>query len=230
MSVSGEPSAVLVLEGVTVRRSSALLLDGVTCQVPAGACTVLVGPSGAGKSTLLRLLNRFEEPTVGAVRYRGRPLPAWDVLTLRREVALVAQRPVVLTDRVLDELRVACPDLDEDAAAALLGRMGLPSVAVGRATSGLSGGEAQRVCLARALAVEPRVLLLDEPTSALDAHATKAVETVIGELVADGVTVVVVSHDTAQVRRIADHVLVLEDGRLIASGSADLISSLREGV
>ncbi|MFI6008662.1 ATP-binding cassette domain-containing protein [Streptomyces sp. NPDC051243] len=230
MSASGEPSSVLVLDGVTVRRSSALLLDDVTCRIPAGACTVLVGPSGAGKSTLLRLLNRFEEPTAGALSYQGRPLPAWDVLALRREVALVAQRPVVLTDRVLDELRVGRPDLDGDAAAALLGRMGLPSGAVDRATSGLSGGEAQRICLARALAVEPRVLLLDEPTSALDAHATKAVETVIGELVADGMTVVVVSHDTAQVRRIADHVLVLENGRLITSGSADRIASLQEGV
>lgn len=230
MSVSGEPSPVLALEGVTVRRSSALLLDGVTCRMPARACTVLVGPSGAGKSTLLRLLNRFEEPTAGAVSYQGRPLPAWDVLALRREVALVAQRPVVLTDRVLDELRVGRPDLDEDAATALLGRMGLPSDAVGRATSGLSGGEAQRVCLARALVVEPCVLLLDEPTSALDAHATKAVETMIGELVADGMTVVVVSHDTAQVRRIADHVLVLENGRLIASGTADRIASLQESM
>nr|WP_260859970.1 ATP-binding cassette domain-containing protein [Streptomyces cupreus] len=206
------------------------MLDGVTCRVPAGACTMLVGPSGAGKSTLLRLLNRFEEPTAGAVSYQGRPLPAWDVLALRREVALVAQRPVVLTDRVLDELRIGRPDLDEDAAAALLGRLGLPSGAVGRATSGLSGGEAQRVCLARALAVEPHVLLVDEPTSALDAHATKAVERVIGELVADGMTVVVVSHDAAQVRRIADQVLVLEDGRLIASGTADRIASLQEGV
>ncbi|MFC4467322.1 ATP-binding cassette domain-containing protein [Streptomyces xiangluensis] len=230
MPVSGEPSPVLTLDGVTVRRASTLLLHDVTCQVPAGACTVLVGPSGAGKSTLLRLLNRFEEPTAGAVTYRGRPLPAWDVLALRREVALVAQQPVLLADRLLDELRIGLPALAEADAGALLRRLGLPSGAADRATSSLSGGEAQRVCLARTLAVAPRVLLLDEPTSALDAYATKAVETVIGELVADGMSVVVVSHDTAQVRRIADHVLVLESGRLIDSGSADKISSLQEGV
>lgn len=140
MSFSGKPSGVLALEGVTVRRASALLLDEVTCQVPAGACTVLVGPSGAGKSTLLRLLNRFEEPTAGVVNYQGRPLSAWDVRALRREVSLHAQRPVLLTDRILDELRVGRPGLTEAEAAALLGRLGLSAGAIGRSTSGLSGG------------------------------------------------------------------------------------------
>src|SRR4051794_33685361 len=94
------------LEHVTVRRGGAVLLDAVTCQIPSGACTALVGPSGAGKSTLLRLLTRLEDPPAGTVRFRGEPLPALDVLALRRRATLVGQQPVLLTDTVVDDLRV----------------------------------------------------------------------------------------------------------------------------
>jgi putative ABC transport system ATP-binding protein len=119
--------------------------------VPAGVCTALVGPSGAGKSTLLRLLNRLEEPSGGTVCLQNRPLADWDVLALRRRVGLVAQQPVLLTDHVADDLRVGRPDLGEDQAARLLRQVGLPTAMLSRPTVGLSGGEAQRVCLARAL-------------------------------------------------------------------------------
>src|SRR5215831_1745181 len=111
---------LFTLENVTVRRDGAVLLDRVTCQVPAGECTVVTGPSGAGKTTLLRLLNRLEEPVTGQVCLDGRPLPGHDVLALRRRVALVAQAPVLLTSRVLDEVRAGRPGLGEEEAARLL--------------------------------------------------------------------------------------------------------------
>ncbi|MFJ9909514.1 ATP-binding cassette domain-containing protein [Streptomyces sp. NPDC101152] len=221
-------TSAFALEQVTVRCGDAVLLEGITCAIPASACTALVGASGAGKTTFLRLLNRLEEPTTGTVTFQDRPLPDWDVLTLRRHVTLVGQQPVLLTDTVLDDLRIGRPDLNRREAAALLDRAHLPTAYLDRATTNLSGGEAQRVCLARALAVRPQALLLDEPTSALDAVGTAAVEGVARELVADGLTVVLVSHNTAQARRLSDHVLVLDDGRLAEQGEAHRVDYLKE--
>lgn len=221
-------SPVFALDSVTVRRGRAVLLDDVTCAIPAGACTALVGPSGAGKSTFLRLLNRLQEPTRGTVLLHGRPLPELDVVALRRRVGLVGQQPVLLTDRVLDDLRVGRPELTQERAADLLDRVALPADLLTRPTAGLSGGEAQRVCLARALAVEPEALLLDEPTSSLDAVSAKAVEAVVRALVAAGLAVVLVSHDTAQARRTADLALVLRGGRLAEHGGAHDVDYLRD--
>ncbi|MFD4605416.1 ATP-binding cassette domain-containing protein [Streptomyces sp. NPDC058464] len=221
-------TSAFALEQVTVRRGDATLLQDITCGIPASACTALVGPSGAGKTTLLRLLNRLEEPTTGTVGFQGRPLPDWNVLTLRRRVVLVGQQPILLTDKVLDDLRVGRPGLGRHEAAALLDRAHLPAAYLDRSTTNLSGGEAQRVCLARALAVTPQALLLDEPASALDAVGTAAVEDVVRELVADGLTVVLVSHNTAQARRVSDHVLVLDDGRLVDQSEANHVDYLKE--
>ena len=217
--------AVLALDAVTVRRGDAVLLQDVTAQVLPGRCTAVVGPSGAGKSTLLRLLDRLEEPSSGRVLFHGQPLPAYSVREVRRRVGLVQQAPVLLGATVLEDVRTGRA-VDEREAASLLERAGLPGLALERPTAGLSGGEAQRVCLARALAVQPEVLLLDEPTSALDATAARAVEAVVLGLVAEGLTAVLVTHDLAQAARLADDVLVLEDGRLVESGPAARSSRL----
>jgi putative ABC transport system ATP-binding protein len=195
-------------------------LDGITASIAPGRCTALAGPSGAGKSTLLRLLDRLEEPTSGAVLLHGRPLPSYDVLEVRRRVGLVQQAPVLLGASVLEDLRTGRPELDEPEARDLLARAGLGDQSLDRATASLSGGEAQRLCLARALAVGPEVLLLDEPTSALDAVAAMSVERVVRALVADGLTAVLVSHDLRQARRLADDVLVLRAGRVEEAGPA----------
>ena len=209
----GEP-ALFSLERVTVRRGGTLLLDQVTCQIPAGACTAVTGPSGSGKTTLLRLLNRLDDPDAGRVCLDGRPLPDLDVLALRRRVALVAQAPVLLTGQVLDELRAGQPDLGEQDAAGLLDQVSLPPAMLSRGTAGLSGGEAQRLCLARALAAGPQVLLLDEPTSALDAVSARAVEQAAKSFTASGGSVVLVSHDPGQTRRVASQVLALRGGTI----------------
>jgi putative ABC transport system ATP-binding protein len=210
---SGEP-VLFSLEQVTVRRGGRLLLDQVTCQIPAGTCTALTGPSGSGKTTLLRLLNRLDDPDAGRVCLDGRPLPDLDVLALRRRVALVAQSPVLLAGQVLDELRAGQPGLGEQDAAGLLEQVSLPAAMLARGTAGLSGGEAQRLCLARALAAGPQVLLLDEPTSALDAVSAHAVEQTAKSFIAAGGSVILVSHDTGQTRRIASQVLALRGGHI----------------
>jgi putative ABC transport system ATP-binding protein len=212
--VTSDEPVLFSLELVTVRRGGTLLLDQATCQIPAGTCTALTGPSGAGKTTVLRLLNRLDDPDAGRVCLDGRPLPDLDVLALRRRVALVAQAPVLLTSQVLDELRAGQPGLGEQDAAGLLEQVSLPAAMLGRGTAGLSGGEAQRLCLARALAAGPQVLLLDEPTSALDSVSAQAVEQAAKSFIAAGGSVVLVSHDPGQTRRIASQVLALRGGHI----------------
>ena len=211
---------LFTLEDVDVVRAGTRILAGVSATVAQGRCTALVGPSGAGKSTLLRLLDRLEEPTSGRLLLGGQPLASFEVRSLRRRVGFLQQQPVALAPTVLGDLRVGRPELTREEAAALLVRVGLGGVEPDRDRESLSGGEAQRCCLARALAVGPEVLLLDEPTAALDAGAAAAVEEVLAGLVADGLTTVLVSHDLRQARRLADDVLMLAAGELVESGSA----------
>ncbi|MDA2809875.1 ATP-binding cassette domain-containing protein [Nocardiopsis sp. RSe5-2] len=209
-------------------RKGTPLLDGIDADVGQGRLTVVTGPSGAGKSTLLRLLNRLADPTRGHLAFNGRPLHEFDVLALRRRVVLVAQHPVLLTDDVAAELRVGRPDLDPADAADLLGRVGLPEELLHRPTAGLSGGQAQRLCLARALALQPEALLLDEPTSALDWAAAEVVLDLARTLTAAGTSVVAVSHDRRWVRA-ADSALVLDGGRLVEHGPPESLDYLPEG-
>jgi putative ABC transport system ATP-binding protein len=216
--MSSQEGHGFVLDGVTVIRGRARLLDWVSTHIKSGRCTAVIGHSGAGKSTLLRVLNRLQEPTTGRVLLDGAPIAETDVLALRRRVGLVAQRPVLLTARVTDETRVGRPDLPPHRVVELLQRVGLPAGFGDRRTAELSGGEAQRACLARALAVEPEVLLLDEPTSALDGPNAALITELARDHVTSGGTVVLASHDLAVVRSVADWVLVLDGGRLLVTG------------
>jgi putative ABC transport system ATP-binding protein len=209
------------LEAVTYRRAGRVVLDGLTVRLPTGASCV-AGPSGSGKSTLLRLLNRLADPDEGAVRYRGKDVRELDPLELRREVALVPQLPALVEGSVADNIRFAAelggrdPDLDR-----LLDLAGLDASFADRDAARLSVGEQQRVMLARALALEPGVLLLDEPTSALDAVARAAVEAALLDL-RDRleVSTALVTHDLAQARRLADYVVRLDRGRMVGAGTA----------
>jgi putative ABC transport system ATP-binding protein len=180
--------------------------------------TVLAGPSGSGKSTLLRLCNRLEVPSEGTVRFRGTDVAELDPLAHRRRVGMVFQRPATFPGSVRDNLLVACRDADDDLFVDVLGRAGLDADFLPRRADDLSGGEAQRVCLARTLATRPEVLLLDEPTSALDPGPARTLEQLARSLADDGVPLLWVSHDLAQVRRIADEVVVLDGGR-VADGA-----------
>jgi putative ABC transport system ATP-binding protein len=193
----------------------------VTGSIPDRGITVLAGPSGAGKSTLLRCCNRLEAPDSGVVRFRGDDVATLDIRRHRRQVGMVFQVPVTFAGTVLDNLRVAHPDLAPEQAAELLGRVHLDPAMVTRDAATLSGGEAQRMCLARCLATRPEVLLLDEPTSALDGHASQRLEELARELSEAGLPLLWVTHDLRQMRRLADHLVVVLDGRWAWDGPPD---------
>jgi putative ABC transport system ATP-binding protein len=202
------------LRDVRLARGGRQVLDGLSAEIPEGV-TALVGPSGSGKSTVLRLLNRLSDPDSGTVLYRGRDVRELDPLELRCEVALVPQLPALLPGTVASnvafatELAGAEPDLER-----ALGLAGLSGEFAERDVGKLSVGERQRVMLARALAQNPRVLLLDEPTSALDPEARGAVEQTIGRLESElDVAIVIVTHDHDQARRLATSAIGIEAGR-----------------
>lgn len=213
------------LRDVTLSRGGRRVLDSVSAGIPAGA-TAVVGPSGSGKSTLLRLLNRLADPDAGEISYQGRPLVERDPLALRKEVSLVPQLPALLDGTVASNLRYAArlagTDLD---IGRCLGLAGLEPAFAERDVSRLSVGEQQRTMLARALAQEPRVLLLDEPTSALDPAARDAVEATLLRLRQElAISLVVVSHDPEQARRLGDWVLRLEAGRAVGAGPLERVA------
>jgi putative ABC transport system ATP-binding protein len=189
------------------------LLHGVSVIVRSDAITVLAGPSGAGKSTLLRLGNRLEVPSGGVVRYRDTDISDIDPREVRKRIGMVFQRPVPFAGTVRDNLRVAAPDAEGAALSAVLDRVGLSPEMLDRVADDLSGGEAQRMCIARTLLTDPDVLLMDEPTSALDPENRRGIEQLARDFAAQGLGVVWVTHDLDQVRRIADDVVVLVDGR-----------------
>jgi ABC-type methionine transport system ATPase subunit len=207
------------LERVSLARAGKPVLRELSARLPEGASCV-AGPSGSGKSTLLRLLNRLADPESGRVLYRGADVRERDVLELRREVCLVPQLPALLQGTVADNIRFAASCADsEPEIARLLDLAGLDASFADRDAHRLSVGEQQRAMLARALALEPRVLLLDEPTSALDEAVRDAIESTLHELRARlGISIVLVTHDLAQARRMADWVVRIGAGRAVDQG------------
>jgi len=199
---------------VTVVRAGRRVLDEVTASIPAAGITVVSGPSGAGKTTLLRLCNRLEVPDAGKVSYRGQPLDELDPLTLRRRVGMVFQRPTPFPGTLADNLAVAHPDASTAELSTALTRVALDPGLLGQEARTLSGGELQRMCLARTLVTGPETLLLDEPTSALDAQPKQVFETTARDLAAQGITIIWVTHDDAQAGRVADRICHLRDGHL----------------
>jgi tungstate transport system ATP-binding protein len=180
----------------------------------------IIGPSGAGKSTLLRLLQGLERPAEGTIRVDGTPMPDPVPLALARRMTTVFQRPLMLDrsvrDNVLFGLRVRGRK-DRAPADPLLERLGLGHLASAQARQ-LSGGEIQRVALARAMAIEPDVLLLDEPAANLDPANVARVEAFIRDAQSRGTTIVLVTHNTHEARRLAHSTLLLIEGTVVESG------------
>jgi tungstate transport system ATP-binding protein len=204
--------ALIVASGVEVMRGGTRLLDGIGVAIQRGRRTFILGPNGAGKSTLLRVLHGLIEPSRGSVTW-GR------AMSRPREQAMVFQRPVLLRRSAAGNLRHALAlagirgvDAErriEDA----LSSVGLQDIA-GRPARVLSGGEQQRLALARASALAPQVLFLDEPTSSLDPPSARAVEAIVTDIHARGTTIVMTTHQLAQAKRLADSVILLQEGRV----------------
>jgi len=197
------------------------ILDDISVEVARGGALVLVGPSGSGKSSLLRCLNRLEEPTAGVVRFDGRAITDLDPRELRRRAALVLQTPVLFEGTVRENLMVHAPgvtlDFSESRLREMLGEVGLDGAMLDRDAAMLSGGEKQRVTIARALLRDPQALLLDEPTSALDPpNATLVVETICRLRDSRGLSIVAVTHAPELVRRLGGALLYLVKGRVQA--------------
>ena len=203
------------------------ILDRVSLELPARGLTAIAGPSGSGKSTLLRCCNRLEVPSSGRIRLGDDDISTLDPMALRRRAGMVFQRPVVFGGTVHDNFCVARPGVSETEARGVLGQVGLPASLLGRQADDLSGGEAQRMCIARALLTGPEILLMDEATSALDVDARKTVERLATELLATGITILWVTHDLEQAERIADHVVVVLAGRVVPPAEAQRLIARR---
>jgi putative ABC transport system ATP-binding protein len=200
-------------------------VNDITVELHKRELVAVVGPSGSGKSSFLRLLNRLDEPTSGTVHFEGvdyRQIPPRE---LRRRVGIVTQRAFLFPGSVAENIAFGPRQRGEDLAVEeidrLLLQVGLPGFS-DRNVANLSGGEAQRVSLARALANSPTVLLLDEPTSALDQEAKLGIELLIEAIIRQRqLTCVFVTHDVDQAARLADRVMILEAGRILRVGRAE---------
>lgn len=208
-----DTDSVFDFADVVVERKGVRALDGFTAAIPEQGVTVVFGPSGSGKSTLLRLCNRLEVPTSGRVLFRGNDIDGLDPLWLRRRVGMCFQRPTPFPGTVADNLRAADPDASDAQMTETLARVALTGSWLDRDAMALSGGEAQRMCLARTLTAQPQVLLLDEPTSAVDAAAARVIEQAVRDLADEGIPALWVTHDSAQAERIADRVVHIDKGR-----------------
>jgi phosphate transport system ATP-binding protein len=222
-AVAEQQSGALVAREVSAWFGDHYVLDRVSLSMPAGAVTALIGPSGCGKSTFLRIMNRMHEMVPGAALAGEVLLDGADiydvrrkVIDARRQIGMVFQKPnpfpaMSIYDNTVAGLRLTGARVDRDTKDGLveecLMKAGLWNEVRDRLRQpggALSGGQQQRLCIARALAVRPRVLLMDEPCSALDPTSTRRIEATIAELVAD-VTIVIVTHNMQQAARVSDH-------------------------
>ena len=208
--------------GRTVRDK--ILVEDVNFELQKGGVLAITGSSGSGKTSLLRLLNRLDEPTSGTVLVEGADYHNIESRELRRKLGMVTQRPYLFPGSVADNLRFGPAQRGEilplETIEELLTQVGLKEYS-GRDVANLSGGEAQRVSVARTLANSPLALLLDEPTAALDEAAKLEVESAIQKVMRDhGLTCIVVTHDIAQAARLAERALVVEHGRIVRVGPA----------
>ena len=218
------------LRSVEQERAGRRTLCGIDLDLPRREVVAIVGPSGAGKTSLLRLLNRLDDPSKGTVLFDGTPIVEVSVRTLRRRVGFVFQTPVMFARTVRDNLEAARSLGEENgrapSATEALRLAGLDESFLDRDAERMSGGERQRVSLARALMTAPEVLLLDEPTSALDPEVAEQLMMTVRRLADEGsVTIVMVTHRLAEARVTSTHTVLLEAGRIVETGPTEVLFS-----
>jgi putative ABC transport system ATP-binding protein len=220
-----DPSVPLATRSLTRVVDGTPLVEDITVEVETGDVFVVFGPSGSGKSTLLRLLNRLDEPTCGTVLLDGTDYRSLPPRTVRRRVGLVPQQPALRDGTVAQNVtwgpRLRDAPVDPDRMAELLDRLGLAGFEE-RDADDLSGGEAQRVAIARTLFNDPEIVLLDEPAASLDAAAADRVEALLADVMAAySLTAVLVTHDAARAHRLGTRGVRLENGQVVQNGAID---------
>jgi polar amino acid transport system ATP-binding protein len=228
--ITGRESVSLAAKDIHQTLGATLVLRGVDMEAPAGSTVSIVGPSGSGKSTLLRTLNRLHEPDSGDILLDGRSVLRDDPNKLRQRIGMVFQHfnlyphLSVLKNVALApaKLRRLSADAARDLALTQLDRVGLKHKAAARPAT-LSGGQQQRVAIARALAMAPQVMFFDEATSALDPEMVKGILQLIADLGADGMTMVVVTHEMGFARSASDTVVFMDQGKVVESGPPEQI-------
>lgn len=219
---------VFELSKVSLAKNGKQILRDIDWKVGAGQVSIVLGPTGSGKTSLLRLLNRLDDPTSGEVQYMGEPIRFMDVGHLRRQVVMVLQQPFLFEGSVLDNVlygvRVHGLEIDVSEITSLVG---IGEDMLGQDSGTLSVGQSQKVSIARAVALKPRVLLLDEPTSGLDPTSTLQIESMLSGLVsALDLTCVFVTHHIEQARRLGHRGILLIDGaRVEERGIQEMLSS-----
>lgn len=217
---------MIAVRGLVKKYDDKEILKGLDLQVAKGEALAIIGPSGAGKTTLLRLVNLLERPTSGTVYFDGRDTDAPERvrLEMRRRMSFVFQKPTVFNASVYDNVAYGlkirggkATPLPEKVTQALE-RVGLSGYETRKART-LSGGEMQRVALARSIVTEPEVLLLDEPTANLDPVSAAKIEELLFRLIRElDTTVIMATHDFSQGQRLAGRIAVLLDGQILQAG------------
>lgn len=207
------------MENICFNIEDKVILNEINCEIGLNGITSIIGPSGSGKSTLLRLLNKLISPTMGVVRFKDVDIADMESQDLRKEIGMVLQRPFLFKGTVKSNLlygpKIWNIEYTDDALCKLLDTVGLETDFLNRNIDGLSGGEQQRVSLARSLANNPIVLLLDEPTTALDIVSEEIIENTLKRLATDNIKIIIVTHSLEQTKRLTDQLLFLKEGQLI---------------
>src|SRR5918996_2427962 len=212
-------SIAMELRTVSLERGGRTVLSGISASFQRHAVSAIVGPSGAGKSSLLRCLNRLEEPSGGSVLLDSADITEIDPTQLRKRVGMIFQTPALFEGGVRGNLAYGLTEVSDDELRSALASAGLGDGFLERDSSALSVGQAQRVCIARALVRRPEILLMDEPTSALDRDAAARIEQLVMSLNERGLTVVLVTHNLDQALRLAHHAILVVDGPVAATGT-----------
>ena len=209
------------LDNVEYRVNGKSILKEITVSLTENCITGIIGPSGSGKSTFLRLVNKLISPTKGTIHYKGIDLADFSPRELRKEIGLVQQRPYLFNGTVRENLEYG-PKIwdikyDQDQLESLLKKVSLTSDFLNRNVEELSGGEQQRVSLARTLANKPKIILADEPTSSLDIVSEEIIEETLNKLCKEGgVKIIIVTHSLEQTKRLTQQLLFLKDGEFIS--------------